>query len=274
MIYYSEKTILELFQNDTFLDDYHLYQQGNEQIQSLINSLNSIELNKKYFRLTMNQSLGHKKKFKNKNVGEDTIAIKEVNSLLNKLTDKNYEEITKKIKLQLENKNYLSQLIIDTIIKKCIIHTLYIPIYITLMLKLYSSTTNLNEMIILSLDTFYQDLNETNINKEQSVYLQFCDANRKLDQFIGYSLVLTECEKKRIVSNKIHPTINGLLDILKHTEDSNEKYKCVQCLYNILKSLYQGSLLPEGYIQKINEIKDKETSMKIKFKYMDILERK
>ena len=273
MIYYSEETMQELFQNDSFLEDYHLYQENNEEIQKLSASLNSIELNKKYFRLTMPQGSGYKKKPRNKNVGEDTIAIKEVNSLLNKVTDKNYKGITKKIIVRLENKEYLAQLIVDSIINKCVIHSLYIPIYITLLKTLYHSMTNLNEMISLALDKFYKNLNETDIDTEQSEYLQFCDANRKLDQFIGYSLVLTACEKNKIVSDKIHPTIDRLLDILKNTTDDSEKYKCVLCLYNILKALYRR-ILPEGYIQTINELRETETSNKIKYKYMDILERK
>ena len=82
-----------------------------------------------------------------------------------------------------------------------------------------SRLTNLNEMISLSLDKFVKNLNETDIDTDQSEYLQFCDANRKLDQFIGYSLVLTECEKRNIVADKIHPTISHLLDILKNTKD-------------------------------------------------------
>ena len=65
-----------------------------------------------------------------------------------------------------------------------------------------------------------------------------------------------------------------LLYLLETNEDSNEKYKCVQCLYSIFQSLYQDCLLPEGYIQIITKLKDKESSMKIKFKLMDILERK
>ena len=57
-------------------------------------------------------------------------------------------------------------------------------------------------------------------------------------------------------------------------DDKEERYKCIQCLYSIFKSFYSESLLPEGYIQKLNELKSKEKDMKIKFKIMDIIERK
>ena len=57
-------------------------------------------------------------------------------------------------------------------------------------------------------------------------------------------------------------------------EDADEKYKCVQNLYNIFKSYYGISILPQGYIDKLKGLIEKETSMKIKFKLMDILDRK
>ena len=79
MIYYSEETLNELFQDSTFQDEYEFYKQDNNEIQNLIQFLDSIELNKKYFRLSMNKS-GYKKKFRNKNISDDTIAIKEINS--------------------------------------------------------------------------------------------------------------------------------------------------------------------------------------------------
>ena len=273
MIYYSEKTLNELFQDSSFQDEYEFYKQDNNEIQNLIQFLDSIELNKKYFRLSMNKS-GYKKKFRNKNISEDTIAIKEINSLLNKLTDKNYESIYNKIKQKLENKDYLMKLIIDNVVDKCIVHTPYICIYLTLIQNLYLNVLNLNNSIENSIESIYNKIQNQDINKEQSEYLQFCDKNKKLDQLIGHSLLITECEKLKIISNKIHPSLKELLYLLETNEDSNEKYKCVQCLYSIFQSLYQDCLLPEGYIQIITKLKDKESSMKIKFKLMDILDRK
>ena len=55
--------------------------------------INSIELNKKYFRLEMNKKKGYRNK--HKNMSDDTIAIKEITSLLNKVSDK-YIEASKK----------------------------------------------------------------------------------------------------------------------------------------------------------------------------------
>ena len=87
-----------------------------------------------------------------------------------------------------------------------------------------------------------------------------CERNKKLDKLIGHSLLVTELEKKRIVTNKIQPVLNNLVNNLSKYDEEEEKYKCVQCLYNIFKSYYGDYLLPEGYNQKINDLISKEKS--------------
>ena len=64
------------------------------------------------------------------------------------------------------------------------------------------------------------------------------------------------------------------MEALRANDNSAEKYKCSQCLYNIFKSYYGESILPQGYIDKINELIKNENNMKIKFKLMDIIERR
>ena len=129
-------------------------------------------------------------------------------------------------------------------------------------------------MINSSVKSVYEKINENDINENQSDYLKFCDKNKNLDKLIGYSLLVTECEKLNIIKNQVHPLIDEFINILNITEDNDEKYKCSQCLYNILKSLYDLSELPPIYYEKITNLKNNEKFMKVKFKYMDILERK
>ena len=78
---------------------------------------------------------------------------------------------------------------------------------------------------------------------------------------------------KKIVTGKIHPILENFILVLSSSEDE-EKYKCVQCLYNVFKSYYGDYLLPEGYNQKIKVLIENEKSNKIKFRMMDILDRK
>ena len=128
---YSVEMIYKLFNDEKFLLEYNEYSKDNYNLNNLKKFINSIELNKKYFRLEMNKKHGYKKKYKNQNIGEDTLSIKEINSLLNKLTDKNILSIREKIKSKLVHKEYLTELIIESILEKCIIHTSRKTIYRT-----------------------------------------------------------------------------------------------------------------------------------------------
>ena len=271
MITWTEEELNTIFQSDEFIQNYKKYKDKSNE---LIQFLDSIQLNTKYFRLTTNGKIGKNVRFKNKNISQDTISMKEINSYLNKLTDKNIEQITKEIKNRLVQKEYLKEMIIENIIHKCIVHSLYNTFYIDILLNIYKDCPNLNKMIETKADILYQKIISKDIDTNQSEYLQFCDKNRHLDLLIGYSLFITELEKKKIIQNKIDPSLHELLNITETNTDINERYKCSQCLYNIFKSFYGSSLLPQGYIDRINIILSKESSMKIKFKLMDILERK
>jgi len=268
---YSSEKLNEIFTDEQFLTDYSEYRKDNTEIIEFNKFIDSIELNRKYFRLEMNKKKGFRNK--NRNISEDTLALKEINSLLNKTTDRNILSIREKIKGKIIHKHYLTEMIIESILDKCIIHTPYIPLYLDLINYLYSDTDMINEKINSLTDKIYESIQTMEIT-ETSDYLIMCEKNKKLDKLIGHSLLITELEKKKVVTGKIHPVLENFMTILSDCEEDDEKYKCVQCLYNILKSYYGEYILPEGYNVKINSLIDNERSNKIKFKMMDIIERK
>jgi len=269
MIIYSEEKIKEIFSSEKFKEEYTKYEEKKE-CNDFINFINNIELNTKYFRLTTNNRIGRNKRFKNKNCSSDTICLKEINSLLNKLTDRNTDSITESIKNKLVGKDYLEDLIIKNILEKCIVHQNYVSYYIQILTTIY----DISESSITKItDSIYDNFNSKDIDQSQSDYLQFCDKNKKLDLCIGYSVLITELEKNNIINNRIDPAIRELISLLDDTE-SDDKYKCSQCLYNIFKSLYGKKNLSKEYSELINNLIEKEKSMKIKFKYMDIIDRK
>jgi len=269
MVTYSKSEVDEIFKTESFINNYNDYIYKNNEINNFIDFINKIKLNKKYFRLEINKN-NFKYKNKNKFVGDDTLSIKEVNGLLNKLTDKNLLIIQDKIKSKLENKDYLTELIIENILEKCIVHTTYIPIYIELIQYLYKGV---NTLIMNLADKIYNDINNKLIT-EDSDYLIMCEKNKKLDKLIGYSILITELEKSNIISGKLHSNLENFILILSECDQDEEKYKCVQCLYNILKSYYGDCVLPEGYNQKLKILIQNEQSKKIKFRMMDIIDRK
>ena len=269
----SEEKLSLGFSSDEFKEEYKEYIK-QAKCATFIKFLNGIQLNTKYFRLTTNNKIGRNKHFKNRNISKDTLSIKEINSYLNKLTDTNGDQIVQEIMKRLENKEYLKEMIMDNILEKCIVHPSYNSHYIDILLFIYQNDTNLSEEINEKTDKIYEKLTQLSIDTEQSEYLQFCDKNKKLDSLIGYSLLITELEKKKIIHNKVNSSLTHLLSIMNTNSDADERHKCAQCLYNIFKSYYEDSLLPQGFIDQLNTIKEQEKSMKIKFKIMDIIERK
>ena len=272
MISWNEEQLTEIINSEKFIKEYN--SNYLTKANKLKEFLNSISLNKKYFRLTTNNKIGKNVRFKNKNISNDTILMKEINSSLNKLTINNKTKLTLEIKDKIKSKEYLIEMIVENIINKCIIQPIYNEHYIDLLCEIYKGSSKLNKLISEKTHEFYKNIMEKNIDKNQSEYLQYCDKNKHLDSLIGYSLLITELEKKNILSDRIKPSLISLLDELKNNDDIDEKFKCSHCLYNIFKSYYGDTILPQGYIDKLNELINTEKSMKIKFKLMDIVERK
>ena len=274
MITISEEELNNIFNSQGFIDGYSEYCKDNTQKQKFKKFIDTIDLNVKYFRLTTNNKIGKNKRFRNKNISADTIALKEINSLLNKLTDRNVQQITEEIKKKIDNKKYLTDILIDNILQKCIMQPSYNVYYIEILFEVYNKFPDFKTKIENNVSKIHNQIKGADIDTDQSEYMQFCDKNKKLDLLIGHSLLITELEKKNIISDRIIPSLNDLISIIGETDDLDEKYKCVQCLYNIFKSYYGSNLLPQGFIDKINALVKSEKSNKIKFKLMDINDRR
>lgn len=271
---WTGEELKEIYVSDDFISGYKGYCSNNKEQGDLLKFLNGIKLNEKYFRLTTNNKIGQNKRFRNKNISGDTLSLKEVNSLLNKMTDKNISSINEKIKEKLKDKDYLKRMVIVNVLSKCVSQPSYNTYFIQSLKEIYKDHIDLNEIIYKEVLQIEDKIKTQEINKEQSEYMQFCDKNKKLDLLIGHSLLVTELEKMKIIKDKIIPSLNNLIDIISLTDDTDEKYKCVLCLYGIFKSYYGDNLLPQGFIDKIKVLIQKEKSNKIKFKLMDINERR
>ena len=271
---WTEEELKEIYVSENFKESYENYCLNNKEQREVLTFLEGIKLNEKYFRLTTNNKIGQNKKFRNKNISEDTLALKQVNSLLNKMTDKNIKNINEKIKEKLFEKDYLKRMVIVNILSKCVAQPSYSSYFIQSLKEIYKNHKDLNEIIYREVLQIENKIKTQEINKDQSEYMQFCDKNKKLDLLIGHSLLVTELEKMKIIKDKTIPSINNLIDLISETGDIDEKYKCVLCLYGILKSYYGNNLLPQGFIDKIKILIQKEKTNKIKFKLMDINERR
>ena len=94
-IHYSVESLPSLFLSDEFLSEKDTYQQSHRfEIQSLHSFLDSIEINKQYFRTGIQVKNPRYKK----RVSDDTLLIKQLKSSLNKMSSVNYQLLCKQIK--------------------------------------------------------------------------------------------------------------------------------------------------------------------------------
>ena len=235
---YDEEELTFIFNSDKFKNDYENYKINNNKLMNLQQFINSIELNKNYYRLEMNN------KFSKRYITDDTLSIKEIKSFLNKISDKNYDSLRIKILDQLKDKSYLNDLIIEEILNVSIINPCYVNIYVKLIKDIKS---NIEENFILKIcEKIYNNINSTsdNDNDNDSDYEKMCNRNKLIDKLIGFFILTVELEMNNLLKNKIDSSINLLIKLLKEEKDNQDnKYKYVQCLYNIFKSYYDDKEL-------------------------------
>ena len=113
------EVIKEYMGSDDFMkkyNDYLLIKDNN-----LSQFLDNIDLNKKYYRMNIN-----KNKRYSKVITEDTSSIKEINSMINKITDQNYEILKKQI-IEKINVEHIIPYIIQKLAESSLKHHIYIP---------------------------------------------------------------------------------------------------------------------------------------------------
>jgi len=267
-IHHPVESLKPLFLSEQFVTDKIKYLSTKSiDIDSLQKFLNSIEINKQYFRTGIQVK---NPKYKKK-VSDDTMIIKKLKSSLNKMTSLNYQQLCETIVNDIGNKQHLYPLLLQYIFEQSLTHHNYCNYYATLVDQLhkkFNDTTLLNNQI----DTSYTSITSQKID-DGSTYSNLCSKNKQIDQLIGYSIFISELEVKQVISNRIHRSIDSIIDNMKQELQEDELYKCVVCLSNIFKVLYIDKPIDETYINHLTEIKDTVKFMKIKFKIMDILER-
>ena len=195
MIHYSEADIDAISQREGFILSLKQKESSSE-MNNLVSFLDSLKLNTKYYRLTTNKNNGKYKKL----ISGDTVFLKDLNAILNKLTDKNVDKLSAKIKSNIEDKSHLKLMIIQTILEKSSVHITFISVYVQLLYNIYSE---IDEIIIEKiLADMYQSITGKNIDSTQSEYLQFCDQNKKIDLIINHSYLVCECEKIGYIKGK------------------------------------------------------------------------
>ena len=210
-----------------------------------IDFLDSIETNKKYYRIGIQKNKKYRKK-----QNEDTEDIKNINSLVNKLTENNFEVIKNEIST-LINKEHLIPYIIETVIEKSILHHRYIKLYVSVLKDIDSK--NKIRIITQKCDKYYDDF----FNKfkvDGSSYEDLCKKNKNIDNIIGLSILITYLEKEKILLNYVEKVLDPFMERVEETNEE-ELFKMLTSFYNISQLYYEK--YPEKYKEKLIRLKKK-----------------
>ena len=269
-IHYSVESLPILFLSESFISDKNKYkQQCLQTLGTVMQFLNSMEINKHYYRTGL---IVKNPKYKKK-VSDDTLILKSFKASLNKMSSLNYLQLCSDIVRDLANKRHIYPLTIQLIFEQALLHHTYCKYYCYLMELLHKQFNNLS-VIENQVDITYRSIQMDVSGLGESEYSQLCSKNKSIDQLIGFSIFLSELEMKHIIVNRIDPSIQTILNKMNPDLSEDELYKCVLCLYNIFKVIYTDKPIQQKYIDQLNDIKSTTRFMKIKFKIMDILERR
>ena len=252
----------DIFNHQSFEVDLQKYKVKNKlNIKILVNFLDNIETNKKYYRIGI-----HKNKRYKKETTADTENIKNINSLINKITEINYTIIKEEI-IGSINKEYFIPLIIESLIEKSILHHRYIPLYVGVLKEIQSQ--NKINLITKNCNKHFNNFFKTKvINENDTFYEKLCSENKNIDNIIGFSILITHLEKENILNGYIEKVLDPFMNTIDQANEI-DVFKMLTSFYNISELYYKE--ITVKYRDKIIQQKEKTKSSKIRFKIMDIL---
>ena len=245
----SFEKVIDLFQTSSFKENFEEYKSKNTKaINDITDFLDSIETNKKYYRIGIQKNKKYRKK-----QNEDTEDIKNINSLVNKLTENNFEVIKTEIST-LINKEHLIPYIIETVIEKSILHHRYIKLYVSVLKDIDSK--NKIRIITQKCDKYYDDFfNKFKVSG--SSYEDLCKKNKNIDNIIGLSILITYLEKENILLNYVEKVLDPFMERVEETNEE-ELFKMLTSFYNISQLYYEE--IPEKYKEKLTRLKEAKSS--------------
>jgi len=262
-IFCNGVSLNSIFSSEEFRKGFLDYK-NKTNINDLTNFLDNIETNKKYYRMNI-----HKNKRYKQNITEDTSSIKSINSMINKLTEINYNTLKPQILEQI-NKDYIIPYIVEGIFEKSILHHRYIHLYVGLLKDMDKIVPKTQKELIKLYYKYYNILfNNRIIQDDKNDYQQLCDTNKRTDNIIGFSLLITYLEKEKVIQGYIEKVLEPFLNNLLIMDNDVELFQLLLSFENI-SSIY-FSLIPKKYTDILQELKEKSDSSKVRFKIMDIL---
>ena len=188
--------------------------------------------------------------------------------MVNKLTDMNYESLKIDI-MNLITKDHLLPYIIETLVEKCILHHRYINLYVGIIKDIHNKTFRSKNILLKLCDKYHSIFYNEEITSNDDQYQHLCNVNKRTDNIIGFSLMITYLEKEKIITNYVEKVLDPFMDRLLTITNDIELYQLLLSFYNISSIYY--TLIPKKYVTILNTLKEKSNSSKVRFKIMDIL---
>jgi len=212
----------------------------------------------------------------------------EINSLLNKLSSKNFDNISKKI-LEYYNKslsdddiNILLINFIDSIFSKAVMQPIYCPYYVKFLNILEDKFKILN-LVNDKCNNYQEIFNKTSNNNDnltgQEAYDEFCKDNLEKVFKAGYSQFIGELYNNKMIQlDIIKSNIDFFIESLKESIETDESFENILiCISKLImttsNNLKQINYNFESINKIIREIYTKyEGSNRLKYKLLDLCE--
>lgn len=275
LIQYSPDIIFKYKECNKLTDELNEYLLSIKKCMESCTDSKDFKIKLKKYDIKLNSSKWYRKRF----MTNDEKVKKTINGLLNKLTDKNYEEVTNKIlKLKIENYDLLEYLC-KNILEKCLLENEYLKNWCYLVKKLFCNNLNkwnyndrhIYEIFLeLCQKKFEKVINIDYHNKLAELYNEDIDLFYKIkNKNCNLLLLLAEFYNLKFLNIDISKSIAKKL-----MKDKNKYYELeLGILFsNNLKLNNLNNKILESEILKLLDYEN--LNKKIKFMIMDISEKK
>ena len=220
----------------------------------------------------------------------------DINIELNKLSPKNYAEITNKIlknwitRYEGEKREEILSSTLDNLFTKAVTQPIYCPYYVLFLKIFIENKVNVEDVIKIKCDKFKNILiekTESETNRVVTVtdenYDDFCKNLKQKNFKLGYSQFLGELYNNKLISvmvllesmdimfsninNKIDKSENLIQDLKSEFIETN-----IICLCKIIETLNQ-KFVAENYLDKLTKIQQqKDLPKRLVFSLMDTID--
>lgn len=246
------------------------------------NKDNSGESNANNWRLKKQSAVEKRKK----KMTKLELAKGELNSVLNKITLKNFDNLSLKVTTQIGDSKELAEFVVENIFKKAVVQPIYCAGYVKLIKLLGEKGFDIGSITTNRCEQYSELLkNENDIEADEGLnYDEFCQLMSEKKYKVGYSQFIGELFNNELIDyhtfvKNIFAFFNSLEGMLSK-EDLDIKDLNVENTIICICSLIQTSLSGikeddmEYFKNKLKEFNDSNKYQKrLKFKVLDLMEK-